>query len=273
MRHRRVAERGTGRSEEHTSELQSPCNLVCRLLLGKKKDTSELQSPCNLVCRLLLEKEEQTCEQRSRGYAPAVRPIRSAVPRAGVTAGNAGTSHSALAHRGTSLARAGLAQTAGSAHARPGSADSAALWGRQSTGVRVEARAHAQLLLDLLLDLVGEVGGVEQELAGVLLALPELAALVGVPGAGLAHDRLLDTKVDQPALFANSVTEQNIKFRGFEWGCAVVDDHVLSYQVVQPLHFDVERAAAPGRQDLSDPGEPELICQYVAQEGIVEPIS
>src|SRR2546426_8480371 len=25
------------RSEEHTSELQSPCNLVCRLLLGKKK--------------------------------------------------------------------------------------------------------------------------------------------------------------------------------------------------------------------------------------------
>src|SRR2546426_8861515 len=28
---------GTKRSEEHTSELQSPCNLVCRLLLEKKK--------------------------------------------------------------------------------------------------------------------------------------------------------------------------------------------------------------------------------------------
>src|SRR5256885_11682227 len=27
----------TTRSEEHTSELQSPCNLVCRLLLEKKK--------------------------------------------------------------------------------------------------------------------------------------------------------------------------------------------------------------------------------------------
>src|SRR5256885_5971372 len=27
------------RSEEHTSELQSPCNLVCRLLLEKKKTT------------------------------------------------------------------------------------------------------------------------------------------------------------------------------------------------------------------------------------------
>src|SRR5256885_4898611 len=29
------------RSEEHTSELQSPCNLVCRLLLEKKKNKSE----------------------------------------------------------------------------------------------------------------------------------------------------------------------------------------------------------------------------------------
>src|SRR5256885_6948537 len=28
------------RSEEHTSELQSPCNLVCRLLLEKKKKVS-----------------------------------------------------------------------------------------------------------------------------------------------------------------------------------------------------------------------------------------
>src|SRR5256885_7170202 len=28
------------RSEEHTSELQSPCNLVCRLLLEKKKTTN-----------------------------------------------------------------------------------------------------------------------------------------------------------------------------------------------------------------------------------------
>src|SRR3989454_8143128 len=31
------ASRKSARSEEHTSELQSPCNLVCRLLLEKKK--------------------------------------------------------------------------------------------------------------------------------------------------------------------------------------------------------------------------------------------
>src|SRR5256885_7313317 len=30
------------RSEEHTSELQSPCNLVCRLLLEKKKNKTAL---------------------------------------------------------------------------------------------------------------------------------------------------------------------------------------------------------------------------------------
>src|SRR2546426_9003016 len=33
----RATTRGVVRSEEHTSELQSPCNLVCRLLLEKKK--------------------------------------------------------------------------------------------------------------------------------------------------------------------------------------------------------------------------------------------
>src|SRR5205807_3969175 len=32
------------RSEEHTSELQSPCNLVCRLLLEKKKKTKQKTS-------------------------------------------------------------------------------------------------------------------------------------------------------------------------------------------------------------------------------------
>src|SRR5256885_3240674 len=35
------------RSEEHTSELQSPCNLVCRLLLEKKK-TQALRRPSQL---------------------------------------------------------------------------------------------------------------------------------------------------------------------------------------------------------------------------------
>src|SRR5256885_10006201 len=46
------------RSEEHTSELQSPCNLVCRLLLEKKKKhkqaSMKLHRPALRVCRLTM---------------------------------------------------------------------------------------------------------------------------------------------------------------------------------------------------------------------------
>src|SRR5436309_12681614 len=38
-----------GRSEEHTSELQSRENLVCRLLLEKKKNKAQTESDCNGV--------------------------------------------------------------------------------------------------------------------------------------------------------------------------------------------------------------------------------
>src|SRR5256885_9365511 len=37
----------TRRSEEHTSELQSPCNLVCRLLLEKKKSNKVIGNSVN----------------------------------------------------------------------------------------------------------------------------------------------------------------------------------------------------------------------------------
>src|SRR5207244_13569736 len=40
LRSVRRSDRGQSRSEEHTSELQSPDHLVCRLLLEKKKDGS-----------------------------------------------------------------------------------------------------------------------------------------------------------------------------------------------------------------------------------------
>src|ERR1022692_4058742 len=40
------------RSEEHTSELQSPCNLVCRLLLEKKNRNIETESVDITLCRV-----------------------------------------------------------------------------------------------------------------------------------------------------------------------------------------------------------------------------
>src|SRR2546426_5098729 len=59
------------RSEEHTSELQSPCNLVCRLLLEKKKKQHALRrvKPQRRVVR-----EEHVLALRLP--APAVRQVR-----------------------------------------------------------------------------------------------------------------------------------------------------------------------------------------------------
>src|SRR5256885_10497446 len=52
------------RSEEHTSELQSPCNLVCRLLLEKKKKTnSELT---------IIKRGSRRCAAWSQGVTEAV---------------------------------------------------------------------------------------------------------------------------------------------------------------------------------------------------------
>src|SRR5690348_18196224 len=39
----------SSRSEEHTSELQSPVHLVCRLLLEKKNNTSSLYLPSSIL--------------------------------------------------------------------------------------------------------------------------------------------------------------------------------------------------------------------------------
>src|SRR5256885_6903979 len=44
-RHRTIDGTRGMRSEEHTSELQSPCNLVCRLLLEKKKTVQNPNEP------------------------------------------------------------------------------------------------------------------------------------------------------------------------------------------------------------------------------------
>src|SRR5256885_6646107 len=49
------------RSEEHTSELQSPCNLVCRLLLEKKK---KRKIPTTILIR-----SNRYCTLRHRNYS------------------------------------------------------------------------------------------------------------------------------------------------------------------------------------------------------------
>src|SRR2546426_5622920 len=50
------------RSEEHTSELQSPCNLVCRLLLEKKKQGMNTHCSGSHTFRL---NESRRCNDRT----------------------------------------------------------------------------------------------------------------------------------------------------------------------------------------------------------------
>src|SRR2546427_756417 len=57
------------RSEEHTSELQSQSNLVCRLLLEKKKKTTENESEPNIVRRF----EPRAERRRSPTATPSNR--------------------------------------------------------------------------------------------------------------------------------------------------------------------------------------------------------
>src|SRR2546430_11931177 len=78
------------RSEEHTSELQSQSNLVCRLLLEKKKNTNRPPSPANSAeanpefrCQPRLETQRvarhptqptpHLCGRSARQYAHPVR--------------------------------------------------------------------------------------------------------------------------------------------------------------------------------------------------------
>src|SRR5260370_22038186 len=58
------------RSEEHTSELQSHLNLVCRLLLEKKKKTSHIPAYTETACSSLPPQPH-----------PTKAPRRSATPR------------------------------------------------------------------------------------------------------------------------------------------------------------------------------------------------
>src|SRR5437879_6866387 len=58
---------GEARSEEHTSELQSPMYLVCRLLLEKKKKTKNHKTYTQNTDSIGVENEEQ-CISRATNY-------------------------------------------------------------------------------------------------------------------------------------------------------------------------------------------------------------
>src|SRR5256885_6540239 len=81
-------ENGAYRSEEHTSELQSPCNLVCRLLLEKKNALAYRQrrsaftatSPCCLRTTQLLRASPRPRARLSTPRSPRTHPSPARPP-------------------------------------------------------------------------------------------------------------------------------------------------------------------------------------------------
>src|SRR5256885_4570309 len=80
----RVDDAARRRSEEHTSELQSPCNLVCRLLLEKKKthlllSTRLVADPALTTVLACHFRDRNLTESAHAAVAPSPRPLHRAL--------------------------------------------------------------------------------------------------------------------------------------------------------------------------------------------------
>src|SRR5258708_26967022 len=71
------AQRLLHRSEEHTSELQSPDHLVCRLLLEKKKEQDQLLTREHRLCGLSNHKKNHTRDRCTKVNAKSKERIQS----------------------------------------------------------------------------------------------------------------------------------------------------------------------------------------------------
>src|SRR5437764_1301273 len=99
----------------------------------------------------------------------------------------------------------------------------------------VGPRSHSDLLSDALVELDHQLGVLQQELLGVLPALAELLALVGVPGSGLLHDAQVDGDVDDRSLPADAPAVHDVELSGFEGRRALVLHHLDPRAVADDL--------------------------------------
>ena len=146
---------------------------------------------------------------------------------------------------------------------------------------QVDLRADAHPLLDLLLQLVRQVGIVPQVGAGILPALAQLVRVVGKPGPGFANDSGIDPEVDKAALAADSEPIENVELRLLEWRRHFVFDHLDPGPVADHLlavlqcfdaaHIqpdrgvELERPATGGRLRRSE-HHPDLLPELVDED-------
>src|SRR6185503_8163996 len=104
------------------------------------------------------------------------------------------------------------------------------------------AARDAHGLADPRLDLRGGIGVVPEELAGVVLALADLLALVGVPGAGFLDDAVQDTELDDLAFARDALVVEDVEVGGLEGGCDLVLHHLHARLVADHLLALLDRA-------------------------------
>src|ERR1700683_3985652 len=109
-------------------------------------------------------------------------------------------------------------------------------------------RTDAKLFLDLLLDLVGHIGVLQQEVAGVLLALPRLFGLIGEPRPGLTNEALVHAHVDQRAFLADALAVQDVELGLLERRRHLVFDHLDPGAVTDRIGAVLERLDSPDVQ-------------------------
>src|SRR6476660_7592136 len=114
--------------------------------------------------------------------------------------------------------------------------------------VDVDPWPDPELLLDPLLELFGDVRVLLEERADVLLALAQLLAVVGVPGAGLANDALLDAHVDERAFAGDALAVDDVELGLLERRGDPVLDHLDPGPVADDIRAVLERLDAPDVQ-------------------------
>src|SRR5450631_2970959 len=106
------------------------------------------------------------------------------------------------------------------------------------------ATRDADGLADLLLDLLRHRRILAEELARVVLALADLLALVGVPGAGLLDDAVVDAHLDDLTLARDALVVEDVEVRRLERGRDLVLHDLHAGLVADHLFAALDRADA-----------------------------
>src|SRR5690606_16119937 len=85
--------------------------------------------------------------------------------------------------------------------------------GRRLGGRLLGRRLDARLLADLVFDLARKRGALLEELAAVVLALPQAVAVVDVPGARLLEPAVLHAELEDLALARDALAVHDIELR------------------------------------------------------------